>query len=336
MMRFNILIISIFLLLNDTYAQDKSASEHLDNYLMKRSELTHSSSKAFNEKEQTQLDGLYNNLKKDFPDSYQCHLVSYINSGYDNEFKGELMKANEKGSSNETVQKYMLAYYIINDNVAKQKEFVMKIDDLYSKNQWDYYRDLIITTNEGAIITSGQDDTFPLMAAKALYALNNDVEIVCLDFLQNDIYRKRIQSQLGMKDVPFLGKEKYFMAKLLKSANKKVIVSSTVNQNYLAQVETTIFLTGLGYEYNCEDQHKALSEFWVKVKQRNMESVSLSSWKERALYTNYIPPLLTLYRLKCLENTKDPSLRKTIMTLATKVKKEEGVEKILADYESNE
>ena len=166
-------------------AQSGSASEYLEKFLLKRSELSHSSTKKFNTEEQKVLDDLLENLRTAYPDSYQYFLATYIHNGYDNANKNNLFKAYDQAPENGRVLKNMLAYYVINDDVLKRIEFVKKTDDLYSKNQWDYYRDLIQSTKKGIIITSGQDDMFPLMASSMLYGIGSNIDFICLDFLKH-------------------------------------------------------------------------------------------------------------------------------------------------------
>jgi hypothetical protein len=70
--------------------------------------------------------------------------------------------------------------------------------------------------------------------------------------------------------------------------------------------------------------------------QPTFESLTLSGSSGNALYGNYLPPLLTLYRLKILNSEKDLILRNGIVALAQKIGEVEAVNGILSDYEQIE
>jgi hypothetical protein len=57
------------------------------------------------------------------------------------------------------------------------------------------------------------------------------------------------------------------------------------------------------------------------------------TYLEMKLYTNYLPPLLTLYHLQLLRGSKNEVLRKAILILAEKVAQTKKVTTILNDYE---
>lgn len=301
----------------------------------KRASYESSSTKAFSETNQAELDRIVKVLEDNAPDSYEYHLVKYINGNYDPSLKDHLFAAYKLKPDEREVNREMFGYYALIGDQAKQKEFALKIKNHYSKNVRNYFKNMVADAQIETIFLSGEEDAYPTLMLQSLGEIRSDITIVNMDFLQNDDYRMKIQRKLGMSNVRFLGMESTFIATALSALGDKAFISTTVSQRYIREPANFCFLTGLHYQYHCPDQKTALTNFWKKA-QEDLKEIDLDSRYEKSLYGNYLPPLLTLYKLKILNEENDPVLKKGITLLAKQTGKEEAVNEILKAYEQIE
>lgn len=329
-----IYILFALVLCNQTWGQGPSMSPHdlKESYLEKRASFESSRTKTISSTNQAELDRIVNILEENAPASYEYHLVKYINGNYDLSLKDHLFKAYELRPDDPFMAEQMFAYYVLTDDKGKQKEIASRLKRKYSANVSKYYTELTSTSGIGALFLSGEEDAYPVLVLQASGLIDSKITVVNMDFLQNDIYRKRIQKKLGMSNVPFVKNESMFIATALSALGNKAFISTTVSQAYIKEPAGQCYLTGLHYQYQCNDQEKALIDFWVKA-QKTLTGIDLDSRYEKSLYSNYLPPLLTLYKLKTLNGKKDPALKKGIVLLAKQIGKEEAVTEILKGYD---
>lgn len=308
-----------------------SDSDLLDAYLEKRESFAHSSTKAFSADEQGQLNQLENTLKENYPASYAYHIVAWLNSGYSLSMKDHLLKAANLRPDETLVNEELLVLSLVSDDRAGQKKYATKLKSRYSTNTLNYYRDLL--PEKGVLVVSGKADAFPVYVLQHVYGEGSGLTVVNLDLMRNDDYKKTIQRDARIGQAVFLSKEKSYLNHLVTNSPFPVTISATVHQNYLSEISSGMFLTGLGYKFQPNDQFSELDDFWSKVRKRDLAAISFASKSEKGLYANYLPPLLTMYKIKLLNGEKDTMLRAAIVAIAAKVNKSETVTKILEEYE---
>ena len=306
-----------------------NAADALKAYEDLREGYKHSSTKQFSKTEQLALDDWCYAMQKKFPDSYESHFAWYLNDHFKDDAQEDLFKAYEKAPKNKEVIKAVFAHYMKIEDYSKAKGLLSAVSRYYSANTLAYYKDAIPAA--GGIFVSGNREAIPMYINQLKAGTQKDVLIINMDFLINDTYRKRMSSYLGIGDVPFFGNEAAFVKKAM-NQNSKIHLSSTVSQNYMSGNEENVFLTGLSYQSQPASQIVELEAFWNKVSKKNFLNMSLS-YSDKKLYTNYLPPLLTLYRLQLLRGSKNEVLKKAILILAEKVEQTKKVNTILNDYE---
>lgn len=304
---------------------DLSLSELKEKYFEKRRSFSSSSTKKITADQQSELDNLVNQMKEKDANSFEYNLSSYVNGNYNLDLKDNLLKAYELNSSDETVIREMLGYYILTYNSSRQKEFLLKLQKYYTTNELAYYVDALPET-KCLLLTSNQEDYYGYLLAQTVSGKGVNVSVVCMDLMKNTSYREMVSNNSGITDLTFLGNEKNYVAKLVESGN--VCVALTVPQDYLANVSDRVFMTGLFYQYNVTNQYQLLSVFWEKVKARDIASLSFSGSAEKKLYANYLAPLITLYMF----TPDDVVLELAIRSLAKKVDRSEDVAEILEQY----
>ena len=320
-----------------SFSQGASLSPYdlKESYLEKRATYESSSTKAISAENQAELDRILAVLEENAPNSYEYHLIKYINGNFNTDLKTHLFKAYELKPDEKEVLIELFGYYSLIDDKASQKLFASKIKRYYSKNVLAYYQFLLDFHAKPFIVFSGEADAYPALILKAEGKIPSGTEIINLDFLQNDAYRRNLQTKVGGVNLKFYQNESAFISALLKANSHKIGVSSTVGQGYLSKVASDIYLVGLTYEYQVGDQLKALNKFWSTA-QNYLTQLSLDNRTEKAVHRNFLPPLLTLYKLKCANKEKDLKLRKTIELLGKETGKEAVVSELLNTYEQSE
>ena len=333
MIKFFVFSITLLLALGQFGQAQSTLPELKDEYLSKRNKFIDASTKKFSDTEQTELNSILEQIKTKDENSFEYHLIHYINGNYNTSLKESLFKAYQLNSGDENVLREMLAYY---DNSVKQIEFVKKLQKFYTSTELAYYQDAMPKSANSVLLTSSQEDLFGFLFVQLVYEVGTGVQLLNLDLLKNDDYRANQTGAVGISNINFLGVETGFVKTLITKSKKKVYVSSTVPQNYLSEVAENIFVAGLCYQYGAIDQRQILDEFWTSLKSKDVSKFVLSQSVEKKLYSNYLPPLLTLYRMKKVNDFEDVTLKNTIQLIADKTGKKDAVNQILADYSKNE
>jgi hypothetical protein len=332
---------SIFILLvlfaGATYAQNtqdntsasSSAATMLDEFINMRSDSKHSSTKQFSRTEQFAMDDWCYAMEKKYPDAYETSYAWFLNGHYYEDEEARIKDAFKKAPNDKRIVKAMFGYHLMKGEVSQAKAMSSKVGGYYSKNTLNYYKDVL--PKSGYIIASSLEDAIPLYVLKLRDGLASNVTIVTMDFLINKDYLKRNATGLKAGTQNFFGDEKAYL-KLVMNANKNVHLSSTVSQSYLDGNTTNCFLTGLSYQANPASQIALLESFWAKIAKKSFSSLSLNS-SERRLYTNYLPPLLSLYKLQLARGNGNDTLKNAILALGEKVQQTKNVKAVLNDYE---
>ncbi|MCB9225512.1 MAG: hypothetical protein R2780_01895 [Crocinitomicaceae bacterium] len=299
----------------------------LDNYINLREGYKHSGTKQFSRTEQLEMDDYCFAMQKKFPDAFETDLMWYINGHFYQERGEKISSAYAKAPSDKRVVKAMFGYYMLSGNKTKAATLASKVGGYFSANTLNYFEDVL--PSSGVLIVSSEQEALPLYILQMVKGKGTGIQVVNMDYLINDEYRASVSKYLGTGTMEFFGSEASFIAKAMESSS--VYVSTTVSQSY---IPGTSFITGLYYQGSVSNQKSTLETFLKKVSVKNFASMSLTS-SERKLYRNYLPPLLTLYRLKRNNGESDATLKSAILAIAKKVEQTKTVEEILKDYDSN-
>lgn len=299
-------------------------------YFEKKNSFKTNTGKTVSADEQFQLDRIVTLLEENAPNSYEYHLVKAANLNFAPAAETELLKAKKLKPDELEVNWQLFEYYCFTGNLSKQKQFAPKISSRISTPKAAYYTQLLAPAEANFYVFSNAEDALPAYYLQANGKIGYAVEVINLEFLSNDTYRKKIQTKLGMQNLPFLNNEAQFVTAMLK-AKKNVRIATTVGQNYLKNSASNMYVIGLSYAYQHPNQYEALMQFWLSAKE-NVKGVNLTSSSDKKLYSNYLPPLLTLYKIKRNQNETDEVLKQGILLLAKKIGKEREVDELLKRY----
>jgi hypothetical protein len=219
---------------------------------------------------------------------------------------------------------------IITNDISLQKKLSNDILKQYSTYTVLYYRNLLSnTTNNSIIITNGIEDTYPIIALQHSKKINVNARVISLNLLSHQQYIKQINKQLA---IDLSDNKKIAIEQLLNQANNKVYISSTVNPKYYQSKANNLFLTGLVLELNCNNQLTLLNQFWQNFKAKKIISLNLNTF-EKKIFQNFLPPLITLFKLYQINKFNTINLKDDILKFAKQINQEKQVKQILKNYE---
>lgn len=337
--------IGILLFLNGVlHAQNNTSTEELEKetsteelkneFLEKKEEYKHTSTKGYTDLERNQLNEIEGSIEAYDVNSFEYNLVHYMNGNYDVSRADFLFKAYSLRPDDAQVQKEMFGYYLLTGDKTNQIKFAKIIEPLYSSVEYKYFEHLLEDKEKVAILVSGQDDSYPMYVLQLLKNKGEKALVINLDFMQSEKYRTTICEALEIENMEFIGNENKFLTNMVYNKAYPAFISTTVHQNYCAHLADQLYLSGLYYSVNGSEQMENLKAFWLSFQERGLEKIKFNSSSEKLLYRNYIPPLLTLYKLKKLEGNTDKVLRQVILVMANNLGIKENVETILSGYDA--
>lgn len=306
-----------------------------ESFLEKRAAFRHTGSKTYQADEQAQLDRIEQLLAENAPNSFEFHLVKYINGRHDFDLASNLMEAERLQPDNAQLVPELFAYHYINGNQPETKTQARKILRVVGQSTIEYYQEMVADPAVTMIILSGEQDALPALALQEIGKIRSDVKLINLDFLLNASYLKEVNATYGLGMMKFLGNEKKYISALLQNAGSGAAISTTVHQAYLSRSSNQIFITGLVYRYKIFNQILLLDQFWKRA-QKDLKDQTFANRSERKLYRNYIPPLLTYYQLLEKGRPEREQIRKTLEKLTSEIGQKKEVEEIIKAYDQNE
>jgi len=290
-----------------------------------------SSSKTVTAAQQEELDDILNEMKNKVPGSFEYNIAVYINGKNNTGLLPYLVKASELNSSSLDVVEQYLAYYAITGNDSKLKEYVTKHRKVskYEAFVDEYAYNLLQSVDVNSILfTHGVMDTYPVYNQQLSQKVNTGVEIINIDYLNSDEYRKSISKKLGVT-FSYNGNNysaAFEIASKMK-ATKSVYFSNAFSKSELKKHEKELSLEGLALKYGDKTTDVPKAELlWAnKFKKTQVEKTTMVDDYAKKMANNYLPILLTVYKsYTAAGKTKDAQNAKT---LSIKIAKINGNEK---------
>ena len=299
----------------------------LEAYIDMREGYKHGATKEFSRNEQFAMDDWCLAMDKKFPNTAETEYAWYLNNHFYSDASSRIKKAYDLDPTDQRIIRSLFGYYLMQQDLANAKMLLPML--VWSQNELNYYKDALPKT--GLFVTSSEKDALPLYYLQLTEKIGGSVKIVCMDHLISESFRANQMKSYKGGINEFLGAENSYLKELM-SSNADVYLSATVSQGYLTANENNIFLVGLSYQTNPPSQYEQLNTFWSKIAKKDWINLNLTNTQKR-LYTNYLPPLLTLYKLKLAKGNDDPVLKKGIVALADKLSQTKNVEMILKSYD---
>lgn len=293
-----------------------------------------STSKTITAAQKQELDDILAEMKTKVPSTFEYNIAVYLNGQHNTSLLPYLVKAGELNANSLDVLEQYVAYYAITNNDAKLKEYVTKHKKISKYESFidEYAHNLLQSIDNNAILfTHGVMDTYPVYNQQLNQKINPGVEIINIDYLNSEDFRKSLAKKLGIT-FSYTGNN-YAAAFEIASklyATKSVYFSNAFSKTELKKHEGELELSGLALKYgdNKTDISKAQSLWQNKFKKSQVEKVAMTDDYAKKMANNYLPLLLTVYKSFTAENkTKQAT---AVKELAEKIAKINGNQKQVA------
>lgn len=291
-----------------------------------------------NTKEQVQLEHKKTDAQRQFTHQmkFDMHYTNYLNSDAKNKDFNSLLQAYEFNSFNTELYFELAKYYELTQNETKKKEFFAKLKaSKLSPALREYaYNTLMSVSQNGILITYGEDDTYPIWILQSLENIRKDVIVLNYDLLINTEYRTRKKEEFGLNFSKSYSSNITILKDIaIKNKNKNVYYSLTVSHLILKQLQNELYPTGLALKYskNTFDNSQVLLWNWETKFLKTYISNNAINSTDKNINMNYVLPLLQLsqYYKKNLEESKQNQLNTLIRKIGENGGKQKQVEALL-------
>jgi hypothetical protein len=282
-----------------------------------------------------EADDIMNLIAKAVPNTYTYYIFYKDGSPDNNERYAALQKAYEIEPENPDTYDELVAYYETQRLTDKRKEINnrwYRSNDLSSGILNYNYNVLMSMRTGGAILTFGDNDTFPLWLLQDVLGIQPDISVLNVSLLTIPEYRKKVFEKLN---IPMLDKEYPDGAT---PENQKEIIDHIITRKpeglplyigtpawkHFTEYENDLYLTGLVLSYSKENIDN------IALLKNNFENsytldyinnpfnFDISQSIVNRTNVNYLPGIIKLYQHYALsgDNEKAVKFKKLGMLIA--------------------
>jgi len=222
---------------------------------------------------------------------------------------------------------------IINKDYDLLVSSAKKLELNFTGNQERYYIDVLKRLPENAIlITNNLEDTYGLLCLQLYRKYKTSVSVISLGLMNSSSkYASTILSKHKIDASFDKASPSIYLSRILKESKQKVFISLTVSPGIYVKYQKELFITGLSLEHKSTNHYQDLVGFNESIKEVLSTVQHLTI--EKKLYTNYLPPLFTLYKMKVERWGESKKIRYRILWIAKYLEIENGVKELLKTYE---
>jgi len=208
-----------------------------------------------------------------------------------------------------------------------------KLELKFTGNQERYYIDVLKRLPKNAIlITNNLEDTYGLLCLQLYSKYKTSVSVISLGLMESSSkYASTILNTHNIGASFDKVSPSIYLSRILNESKEKVYISLTVNPNTYVNYQKELFITGLSLEYKSTNHYQNLVGFNESI--REVLSTVQYLTIEKKLYTNYLPPLLTLYKMNIERWGESKKIRHRILWIAKYLEIENEVKELLKTYE---
>lgn len=254
-----------------------------------------------NTKERVQLEHKKTDTERQFTLQMQfdMHYTNYLNSDAKNKDFNSLLQAYNLAPYNSELYFEMAKYYELKQDEIKKKEFCakLKISKLSPSLREYAYNTLMSVSQNGILVTYGEDDTYPIWVLQTIENIRTDVKILNYDLMISEEYREIKKKELGLNfSKSYSSNINILKDVALKNRTKNIYYSLTVSHLVLKQLKNNLYPTGLALKFskNVIDNSQLLVSNWESKFQKQYISNSTINNKDKQININYILPLFQI------------------------------------------
>jgi hypothetical protein len=257
-------------------------------------------------------DSIVSQAQKYIPDTFTSQYIIWRNQGSTPDDFPHLEKAYAINPNFFGINEEMVSYYETQSNLAKRKEYNskwFKLNELsFSILSYNYNVLVTIKTN-GAIITFGDNDTFPIWMLQDALHIRQDVTVLNTSLLCIPEYREKIFKKLNItpytkifSDGSTSSNTEEIFNHILKNKPKDFPIYIVLPASkQIKEYEKNLYLEGLALEYsteNIDNIASLINNFENKYALdylKNTFVYDISSELVNKMNINYLPSIFKLY-----------------------------------------
>lgn len=289
--------------------------------------------KTLTAQQKEELNDIVSEMKQNVPGTFEYNIAVYINGQHNTTLLPYLIKAEEIKSNDRDVAEQFVAHYAITGNNSKCKDYVNKHRKIagYEAFVEEYAYNLLKSVDENAVLfTHGIMDTYPLYYQQLSQKTGTGVEIINIDYLSSEEYRKNISKKLGIV-LTYNGNNyttAFDIAGKLKNS-RSVYFSNAFSKAELKKHAAELELSGLAMKYGgSKTTGSSLDSKWQTFKVQHLQKADMKDDYSRKMSANYQPVLLTLH--KYYNDAGKKKEAEEVKNIALKIAKVNGTEKQVA------
>ncbi len=264
-------------------------------FIAKQSEYNHQRTRrSYTDSQKEELNQLLREVSAQSPASFESLLFYYENGQFDLKRSTALLKAQEMQPNNAEVKKQMTIYYFLTQKENELRQSLIDIfnSGMYPKAIQNYNIDALKSVPQnGILVTHGMEDSFGALFAQRVLRKREDVNIICLEWLNSPQWRTNLIAQ-GIK----LPNNDNINIKYLEefcdlNKDKRVSLALTIPKEYFLPVLNKLYVSGLVLEYKDIPTDNSLTN---EVLWRTTLEKKLLETKDHDLVLNYIPMMAQL------------------------------------------
>ena len=271
-----------------------------------------------------------NKLKALDKNSFQYHLYNYLQKPYNFEEIESLKAAERINAYDFSVLTSFSAYHYIHEDEANLKRYLKVLDQgKYFNFQLENLAKLTLKSlpNNAMLITHGKDDSFPLLIEQKIKNTRPDVEIICLDHLISETYRKKLMDrgfnipQRERVDTEFL---KSFVKQ---NDSENLFVASSFPRPYLLNIPGKLHVVGFTMALNESNQNNI--KYYEKVLKPELQD--LLNRNQLIVLSNSLPLLFEVRNqfIEKGEQKKIQEIEQWLRLIGNKVGKSKQINALL-------
>lgn len=283
------------------------------------------------------------------PNTFEGHYLMYARNSWNKENRKYLYKAYEIAPNRSISYHSFAVHYEMERETQKVKEFVDKLYEArrYSNGllAWNY-NVLQSVSEDGILITWGDNDTYPVWLLQYGKNIRPDVNVLNINLLSMQDYADKILPEIGIPKFTNWDNENLQQAltkHIIENSKRPVHINVTTNHSIREPFDDNLYLTGLTYLYS-EKQFDNIAILKKNIENKfAMDYVKVILGYEREqeivnqINMSYIPSFMLLY--KHYEESEDKAKAEELKSLMLKIAKDANrlhdIEKYFSTTESN-
>lgn len=273
-------------------------------------------------------------IKNNVPNTFTYYYTSYLTNGIGTENYQNLLKAYELNPNFPGIHSSLISYAESNNDI----EFRQKVNREWIKTNYlsyqllNYSYNVLISLDSNAILfTQSDNDTYPTWMIQDAKGIRTDVQVINIDFLLLDDYRKTLFEELNVPpmDLGEVDIDEYHLnwekvvAHVINSynGNRPVYLGMTLFDHIYEDFKNQLYISGLAYRYSelrlsTEKQNIKLFEESFRLDylkdpltvDRNQMNINYQNTNYIRCFINIYKQYLSAQRISEAEELKELSL----------------------------